>query len=263
MAEDTWSSGAAYDGYIGRWSRPVAEAFVPWLGPRPGGRWVDVGCGSGALTGVVLGSARPAAVLGVDPSAEFIGHAAASIDDGRAEFRVGDALALPSRDRSADYVVSGLVLNFIPDPAAALAEMIRVAEVGATIAAYVWDYADGMRMLRTFWDAAVALNPAAAELDEAVRFPLCRPEPLLDLFDAAGLTDLEHDDITVPTTFTDFDDFWSPFLSGQGPAPGYCASLSEPDLVRLRERLREDLDPEGGPIALTARAWAIKGTRTG
>jgi SAM-dependent methyltransferase len=263
VAEDTWSSGAAYDGYIGRWSRPVAEVFVPWLEPRPGATWVDVGCGSGALTGAVLSSTRPARVVGVDPSAEFIDHARASIDDDRAEFRVGDALALPTGDRSTDYVVSGLVLNFIADPAAALAEMIRVAEVGATIAAYVWDYADGMRMLRAFWDVAVALNPAAAELDEAVRFPLCRPEPLLDLFDGAGLADLELRDITVSTAFTDFDDFWSPFLSGQGPAPGYCASLPEPDLVLLRERLREALAPEGGAIALTARAWAIKGTRTG
>jgi SAM-dependent methyltransferase len=263
MAEDTWSSGAAYDGYIGRWSRPVAEVFVPWLEPRTGAAWIDVGCGSGALTGVVLGSARPSRVIGVDPSAGFIDHARATVDDTRAEFRIGDALALPADDRSVDYVVSGLVLNFIADPAAALAEMIRVASVGATIAGYVWDYADGMRMLRAFWDAAVALDPAAANLDEAARFPLCRPEPLLDLFDGAGLADLEQRDITVSTTFTDFDDFWNPFLSGQGPAPGYCASLSESDLALLRERLREALAPEGGAIPLTARAWAIKGTRTG
>lgn len=261
MVKDAWSSGAAYDGYIGRWSRPVAERFVAWLEPRRGATWVDVGCGSGALTGAVLRAAQPARVVAVDPSSDFIDHAHDTIDDERIEFHVGDALALPVADQSVDVVASGLVLNFIPDPGAAMAEMTRVARFGATISAYVWDYANGMRMLRAFWDAAVALDPAAADLDEAVRFPLCRPEPLRELFD--GLADVEQREIMVPTTFADFDDFWNPFLSGQGPAPGYCVSLPEPDLDRLRERLREALAPDGGPIELTARAWAIRGIRPG
>lgn len=261
MVDDAWSSGAAYDGYIGRWSRPVAERFVEWLEPRSEATWVDVGCGSGALTAAVLRAAQPARIVAVDPSAGFINHARGAIDDERAEFHVGDALALPVPDQSVDVVVSGLVLNFIPDPDAALTEMTRVARVGATISAYVWDYTEGMMMLRTFWDAAVALNPAAADLDEAVRFPLCRPEPLRDLFDR--LADVEERDITVATTFADFDDFWDPFLSGQGPAPGYCATLPAQDLERLREHLREELAPDGGPIDLTARAWAIRGIRPG
>ena len=261
MAEDAWSSGAAYDGYIGRWSRPVANRFVPWLEPRSDATWVDIGCGSGALTQTVLRSANPSRVLGVDPSADFVGHARSTIDDERAEFVVGDGMALPANTGSADYVISGLVLNFIPDADAALAEMSRVATAGGTIAAYVWDYADGMQMLRTFWDAAVALDPGVAALDESARFPLCRPEPLHRLFDAAGLADVEQSDITVSTTFTDFDDYWTPFLSGQGPAPGYCASLAPADLDRLRERLRRVLAAGDGPIDLTARAWAVKGTR--
>ena len=261
MAGDTWSSGAAYDGYIGRWSRPVADRFVPWLEPRPDATWIDVGCGSGALTGSVLRVAQPSHVVGVDPSADFIEHARVSIGDERAQFTVGDGLAIPAATASANYVVSGLVLNFIPDPGAALAEMTRVATVGATISAYVWDYADGMQMLRAFWDAAVALDPATADLDESTRFPLCRPEPLRRLFEAAGLAEVEQGDITVATTFADFDDYWTPFLSGQGPAPGYCASVSPDDLGRLRERLRSGLAPDGGPIALTARAWSVKGIR--
>lgn len=261
MAEDTWSSGAAYDGFIGRWSRPVAERFVRWLEPPPDATWIDVGCGAGALTGTVLRTAQPLRVLGVDPSADFVDHARVSIDDDRAQFTVGDGLAIPAATASADYVVSGLVLNFIPDPDAALAEMTRVATAGATIAAYVWDYADGMQMLRAFWEAAVALDPAIADLDESTRFPLCRPEPLRRLFEAAGLAEVEQDDITVATTFDDFDDYWTPFLSGEGPAPGYCASLSSENLGRLRERLRSRLATDGGPIALTARAWSVKGTR--
>ena len=261
MAQDTWSSGAAYDGYIGRWSRPVAQTFVPWLEPRPDATWIDVGCGSGALTETILGAARPSRVVGVDPSADFVEHARSTIEDERSEFVVGDGAALPAASESADHVVSGLVLNFIADPDAALAEMSRVATAGATIAAYVWDYADGMQMLRAFWDAVIALDPDAASLDESTRFPLCRPEPLRRLFDAAGLSEVETSDITVDTTFTDFDDYWTPFLSGQGPAPGYCSSLAPADLDRLRDRLRDRLAPDGGPIALTARAWAVKGTR--
>ena len=178
MAQDTWSSGAAYDGYIGRWSRPVAERFVPWLEPQPAATWIDVGCGSGALTETILGAARPVRVVGVDPSADFVEHARSTIQDERSEFVVGDGAALPAASESADHVVSGLVLNFIADPDAALAEMSRVATAGATIAAYVWDYADGMQMLRAFWDAAIALDPGTASLDESTRFPLCRPEPL-------------------------------------------------------------------------------------
>ena len=261
MTGDAWSSGAAYEGFIGRWSRPVAERFVPWLTPSADATWIDVGCGSGALTSTVLRLAEPSRVIGVDPSAEFIDHARASIDDERVSFHVGDALDLPAADRSADFVVAGLVLNFIADPKAALAEMSRVANAGATIAAYVWDYADGMQMLRAFWDAAVDLDPAAADLDEATRFPLCRPERLHSLFDDAGLADVRQTDITVATTFTDFDDFWTPFLSGQGPAPGYCAGLSSQHLDQLRELLRSRLAPDGGAITQTARAWAIQGIR--
>ena len=261
MAQDTWSSGAAYDGYIGRWSRPVAEQFVPWLEPLQDATWIDVGCGSGALTETILGAARPSRVVGVDPSADFVEHARSTIEDERSEFVVGDGAALPAASGSADHVVSGLVLNFITDPDAALAEMTRVATTGATIAAYVWDYAAGMQMLRAFWDAVIALDPDAASLDESTRFPLCHPEPLRRLFAAADLSDVETSDITVDTTFSDFDDYWTPFLSGQGPAPGYCSSLAPADLDRLRDRLRDGLAPDGGPIALTARAWVVKGIR--
>ena len=143
----------------------------------------------------------------------------------------------------------------------ALAEMSRVATAGATIAAYVWDYAEGMQMLRAFWDAVVELDPAALRLDESTRFPCVVLKPFRRLFEAAGLSEVETGDIAVDTTFTDFDDFWTPFLSGQGPAPGYCSSLESEDLDRLRERLRSGLAPDDGPIALTARAWTVKGIR--
>jgi SAM-dependent methyltransferase len=267
VAGDAWSSGEAYEGYMGRWSRTVAEQFVSWLAPQPAADWVDVGCGTGAVTSAVLAAAEPAGILAVDPSEDLVSHLRDWVDDERVEPRMGDGLAVPVVDSAADYVVSGLVLNFLPAPAAALAEWRRVARPGATVAAYVWDYAEGMQMLRAFWDAAVSLDPGALDLDEAVRFPLCRPDRLRHLFSRAGLADVEDREIVVPTVFASFDHFWTPFLSGQGPAPGYCSSLPPAALERLRARLGTMLGtrfaPDGGPIRLTARAWAIRGTSPG
>lgn len=252
---DTWAAGAAYEPFIGRWSRPVAAEFVRWLEVPNGRRWLDVGCGTGALTETVLASALPAAVEAVDPSEGFIHHAAARIADPRARFRVGSATELP--DGPFDAVVSGLVLNFVPDPLAALAAM-RAAAPDGLIAAYVWDYADGMELLRVFWDVTLELNSAAADLDEGRRFPLCRPDALHDLWSEAGLTEIELRAIRVPTVFADFADYWNPFLGGQGPAPTFVAGLSEDARTALREALRARVG-RVEPIRLSARAWAVRG----
>jgi ubiquinone/menaquinone biosynthesis C-methylase UbiE len=156
---DPWAQGATYESYMGRWSRPVARVFLTWLAAPPGLKWLDVGCGTGALSHGILEASAPRAVAGMDPSAGFVGYARRQIGDTRARFVVGDARALPWREGRFDVVVSGLVLNFVSDPAAAMAEMRRVARPGATVAAYLWDYAGRMEMLRYFWDAAVALDP--------------------------------------------------------------------------------------------------------
>lgn len=258
---DSWASGDAYERYVGRWSRPVAAEFVRWLGLPSGLRWMDVGCGTGALASAVLAAANPAGVRGYDLSAEHVAAARARVPDRRAVFAQADATALPDAADSCDAAVSGLVLNFVPDPARALAEMRRVVRPGGTVAVYVWDYAGGMQLMRVFWDAAVELDPSAAELDEARRFPLCRPRPLRALFDAAGLRGVRGREIDVPTRFADFDDYWQPFLGGQGPAPGYVMSLGEERRAALRERVRRSLPfAPDGTIPLAARAWAIRGT---
>jgi SAM-dependent methyltransferase len=228
----------------------------------PGRQWLDVGCGTGALTSAILACAEPAGVEGVEPSESYLRTARHHIDDERAVFASGDALALPVPTGRFDAVVSGLVLNFLRDPTAAMAEAVRVTRPGGTIAAYVWDYAEGMRLMRCFWDAAVALDPAARRLDEGVRFPLCRPESLRALFTAAGLGGVDVCPIDVPTRFRDFDDYWTPFLGGQGPAPGYAVSLPADRRGALRDRIRSTLPVgEDGSIDLTARAWAVRGTR--
>ena len=259
--KDVWASGDAYEPYVGRWSRLVANQFLQWLAIPPGLDWLDVGCGTGALTQTILREADPARVVGVDPSAAFVAHAAAHVTDPRATFRIGDAQALPVSADEMNVSVAGLVINFVPDQRKAVAEMARVTKPGGTIAAYVWDYAGEMQMMRRFWDAAVALSPAAKELDEGIRFPVCRPEALQDLFRKAGLEQISSRAIDAPTIFKDFEDYWTPFLGGQAPAPAYCMSLSEHDRAALRERIRGSLPiRDDGSIHLIARAWAIKGS---
>jgi SAM-dependent methyltransferase len=262
MAErqEVWADGVAYERYIGRWSRLVARAFVAWLAVPARARWLDVGCGTGALSQTILANADPIAVLGVDQSSNYVAHARAHVIDERARFETADARALPRQPNVYDAVVSGLVLNFVAEPALAVAEMARVARPGGAVALYVWDYAGEMQLMRHFWDAAAALNPAARELDEGQRFPICRPEALAALFHDAGLQAVETHAIDVPTVFQDFDDYWSPFLGGQAPAPGYAMSLTEERRAALREHIRAGLPiAADGSISLIARAWAVRG----
>jgi SAM-dependent methyltransferase len=257
-----WARGDAYEPYVGRWSRLVAHRFLDWLAISRNLRWLDVGCGTGALSQTVLDLASPAEVRGVDPSEGYIAYARAQVEDGRVRFDVGNAMALPYESGCFDVVVSGLVLNFVPEPATALSEMVRVTKSGGVTASYVWDYAGGMQVIRHFWEAAAVLDPLASELDEGSTFPLCKPEPLQKLFREAGLERIETRAIEVPAVFRDFEDYWSPFLGAQGPAPGYAMSLDEEDRVELRELIRGRLPIEpDGSIPLVAGAWAVRGRR--
>jgi SAM-dependent methyltransferase len=246
VAQDVWQAGDAYEAYVGRWSRQVAARFVPWLGVPAGRRWLDVGCGTGALSAAAR--AAGATVVGVDPSRGFV--------TGLPDVVIGDAQALPFAGGRFDVVVSGLALNFVPAPARAMAEMARVASPGGTIAAYVWDYADGMAMMRHFWEAAREVNPDAP--DEGDRFPLCRPDALAELWRATGLTDVTVEGIEIPTVFADFDAYWQPFLGGQGAAPTYLLSRPPAEREQLRDLLSARLPARD--LRLTARAWAVRGT---
>jgi SAM-dependent methyltransferase len=238
----------------------VAREFLGWLAVPSGGRWLDVGCGTGALTEIILSVAAPDEVVGMDPSPAFVAFARDQVKDPRVRFDIGDARALRADPATFDAVVAGLVLNFVPEPGEAVAEMARVARPDGTVAAYVWDYAEGMQMIRHFWDAAGALDPGARELDEGSRFTLCRPDPLADLFRRAGLDNVEVRAIDIPTVFRDFDDYWSPFLAGQAPAPAYAMSLSQERRTMLRDRIRASLPTNTkGEHHLTARAWAVRG----
>jgi ubiquinone/menaquinone biosynthesis C-methylase UbiE len=258
---DVWEQGDAYERYIGRWSRQVAPRFLSWLRVPPNRRWLDVGCGTGALCSAILDQCSPCSVTGVDPSKGFLDTARQRVPAG-VRLLQGSATSIPLEDASSDVVVSGLVLNFVPDQSAALTEMARVMIAGGTIGAYVWDFADKMELIRYFWDAAVALDANAARMDESTRFPICRPEKLEQLFRSASLRNVELIAIDVATHFASFDDYWRPFLAGQGPAPAYAMSLDAPTRARLREEVRRRLPIEAdGAIALIARAWAVHGTK--
>jgi SAM-dependent methyltransferase len=261
IPRDNWADGDAYESYVGRWSRPVAREFIRWLNLPSNQRWLDVGCGTGALSDTILSIAHPIAVKGIDPSSGFLSVARKNIPDSRFEFAVGSAQSIPEPSSSYDAAVSGLVLNFVPQPLDAVREMTRVVRPGGTVAVYVWDYAEKMELMRTFWDAATALDPAATELDEGKRrFPICNPDSLSDLFTSAGLRDVETCVIQVPTPFRNFNDYWLPFLAGQGPAGGYVASLSPERRAALRDRLQTTLPIQpSGSIDLVAGAWAIRG----
>jgi SAM-dependent methyltransferase len=256
---DTWESGNPYEQYIGRWSRKIAPLFLAWLDQPAGKRCLDVGCGTGALTAAILDQCTPSSVVGVEPSEGFLKLAVQNLA-GKARFLAGNAAALPLDDGACDVVVSGLVLNFIPDLRDALAEMKRVTAAGGTIAAYVWDYADEMEVIKYFWDAAASLDTAAAHLHEGVRFPVCRPCALKAAFEEAGLIEVETSPLDLKAEFVDFEDYWRPFLGGQGPAPAYAMSLSQEQRSALRSKLESALPfAASGAISLRARAWAVRG----
>lgn len=255
---DSWSAGQSYEHYMGRWSRMIAKEFLSWLDPNKSAEWLEIGCGTGALTTAILDECEPSSILATDASEDFISHTRDTITDARVRFGTATAQNLPVEDDSVDIVTSALVLNFVPDRHAGLIEMQRVLRPGGILSFYVWDYpGGGIGFIDAFWKAAASLDAEAADLDEGTRFPFCTEEGLVELCSDAGLPDAEIAPIEIVTEFPDFDAFWHPFTLGAGPAPGYCMSLSEEQRKALRARLADRLD-QGGPVNMTARAWAMK-----
>jgi SAM-dependent methyltransferase len=240
----------------------VAREFLKWLTLPAKSSWLDVGSGTGALAQVILNVSDPGFVTGIDRSEEYVRFARSRVIDSRAAFEVGDAMRLPVRTDAFDAAISGLALNFVPRPSEMVSEMRRTVREGGTVAAYVWDYAGKMQLLRHFWDVVVSLDPAALELDEGRRFPICEPLLLHNLFQKCDLSNVEAIPIDIETQFRDFDDYWTPFLGGQGPAPSYAMSLPEAARARLRNKLLGALPiTTDGSIRLIARAWAVKGIK--
>ena len=259
MSKAMFSHAEAYQRFMGRWSERLAPEFVRFCDVREGDQVLDVGCGTGVLSRAVHAAAPTANVLGVDPTPEFLESAARYADD-HLRFERGRAEQLPCADASFDKVLSSLVLNFVPDRPAALAEMKRATRAGGLIAACVWDYG-GMEMLDVFWQEAAALDPKAAARDEAL-MPLCKRGELATFWREQRLTAVEDTALDITLEFASFDDYWAPFLLGQGPAGMYAAQLSQAASAALRDRLRARLERGTEPIRMSARAWAVKGQST-
>ena len=259
--DPVFSEARAYERFMGRWSRGLAPLFVRFAGVGDGDSVLDVGSGTGALTAAVAAAAPSSRIIGIDPAAAYVALARSQHESARVSFEVGDAQQMRFEAATFDRVLSLLVVNFIPDARKALAEMKRVTKPKGTIAAAVWDYGDGMEMLRVFWDEAVALHPASAPKDERhMRF--CRPGELAALWRELGLGDVVEEGLTIETRFASFEDFWTPFLEKQGPAGAYTASLASAEREALKMRLRKRLLRDGPDQAITmhARAWAVRGT---
>lgn len=247
----------AYDRYMGRYSDRLAITFLSFIGGEPGQQALDVGCGPGALTQVLATGLGASHVAAADPSESFV--AACSERVPGADVRQAAAAELPWDDATFDLVVSQLVLNFLPDPGAGVAEMLRVTRPGGMIAACTWDYAEGMTMLRTFWDAAGELDPEAPDEARTMRFTTERE--LAAAWEDAGLTDIRSRSLEVSTEYADFDDYWLPFTLGVGPGGAYVASLDPVGLEQLRDACFQRLGAPAGAFTLSARAVAVSGRR--
>jgi len=259
-----WSPEQGYEARVGRWSRLVAGAFLDWLALPQGGRWLDLGCGTGTLTRALLNAAAPRRVVGIDLLQASLAYARDQAADGRAGFLSGAAEQLPFPDHAFDATVSGLALNFFSDYLRALREMARVVRANGTVAAYVWDFADGMELMRHFWDAVRALDSEAVAADPGARFPLCKPGPLARLFREGGFARVETRAFDVPTVLADFDDYWAPLPIGNGSIPNYCRTLSAAQREALAAQLKTTLPiAADGSIRLNARAWAVRGVVAG
>jgi len=258
---DMFGDAEAYERFMGRWSRLVAPLLIDFAALPDTGRVLDVGCGTGSLAFAIVDRKPKSHVVGIDPSKEYVAYANSKNPfPDRVSFQVGDAQKLPFPDASFQAAVSLLVFNFIPDSAKAIREVRRVTKPAGTISAATWDYGDGMRMLRAFWDAAASIDSRAEKLDER-HMPLCHAGELSQLWKQAGLENVEERPLDITIRFKSFVDYWDAFLLGQGPAGTYVRSLDRDQLLHLRGEVKRrlPLSAGDGPFSLPARAWAVRG----
>jgi SAM-dependent methyltransferase len=249
------TSGDAYDRFMGRYSRRLAVEFADAAGVAPGHTALDVGCGPGALTGVLVDRLGAASVAACDPSEPFV---AANVErHPGVEVRLGRAEAIPFEDGRFDVALAQLVLHFVTDSSAAMGEMQRVVRPGGTVGACVWDFVDGMEMLRQFWDAALAVNPNAPDEARTLRFG--GPGELAALFNGAGVADVVEHTLHVEASYPDFAELWSGFLAGIGPSGSYCASLPDDTRAAVRVELFRRVGSPPGPFSIGATARCATG----
>jgi SAM-dependent methyltransferase len=249
------ASADVYDRHVGRYTPALSAALIGAVGIESPATAVDVGCGPGGLAHALAQRLGAGQVAAVDPSASFVAACRERVPGG--DVRLGSAEKLPFEDDAFDAVFAQLVVNFLADPEAGVREMRRVTRPGGVVAACVWDYSGGMGMLRVFWDSALELDPAAPDEGATMRF--CRVGELAELWRRFGLGEVKDGALDVEASYSDFDDYWSPFPTGLAPSGAYCASLDPEGQEALREACRRRLGDPKGPFSLTARAWYAVG----
>jgi len=249
------TTGDAYDAFMGRYSRPLAVVFADVAGVTAGQLALDVGCGPGALTGVLVERLGAESVAACDPSPPFVDACAARFPG--VDVRQGRAEAIPFEDGRFDRAMAQLVLHFVSEPAQAASEMRRVLRPGGITAACVWDFADGMEMLRSFWDAALAVDPDAPDEAQTMRFG--RAGEISALLEASGFVDISETTLQVSSTYADFDELWAGFLAGIGPAGSYCVAQPADRQAAIRNRLVERVGSPTGAFSLGATARCALG----
>jgi SAM-dependent methyltransferase len=252
-------SPEGYERLMGRWSRHVAPKFLQFAPVSEGDEVIDVGCGTGSLTRTILAQARPARVVGIDMAEHYVAFAREQIPDPRVRFEVGDACALPFPDASFDRALSLLVLHFVPEAQRAVAEMRRVVRPGGTVAACVWDGYGGMPHMRMLWDTAGALGLGP---DHRHFRPMSAPGEMAATWTGLGLREVEQSTVAIRFEFANFEDYWGPFTSGDGPAGQLVMGLSEADRARLEAQVRKGFESQrpDGPRSFAAEAWVCRGT---
>ena len=253
-----FTKGDEYEQFMGRWSRLLAPRLLDFIELPKGSIVLDVGCGTGSLSRAILERSTENSVIGIDPNPQFIEYAQQTVADDRASFNVGSADLIEQPNNRFDASLSMLVLNFVPDPMAAVHEMSRVTRANGIVGAATWDYPGRMEMLRVFWDEAAAIDPIAGTQREHNQ-PLSTQDSLPRLWDECGLKNIESGSLEIEMHFESFEEYWSPFLQGQGPAGAYLTNCSDTTRDRLRENLHKRLQTNNGSIDLVARAWAVKG----
>lgn len=256
------SDGAAYERFLGRWTRRLAEPFVQFARLPPDGNVLEVGCGTGSLA-LSLARTRPSGgIVGVDIAEPYIAYARAAAGEQRVQFEVGDACGLRFDDGTFAGALAQLVINFVPDAAKAAREMRRVTQSGGVVASAIWDFRGGLVYQRLFWDTAAGLDPnATTARDRLFSHPLALPEGLAGLWRSAGLAEIEQASLTIRMDYAGFDDYWEPLLGGQGPVGTYVHDLP-PTLraeIEARVRLAYLSGAPDGPRSMTATAWAVRG----
>ena len=251
-----FAAADAYDRHIGRYSRSLAQRLIEVAGVKAGDRVIDVGCGTGKLTGELVALLGAANVSAVDPSQPFVSAVRAAFPGVTVEEAAGEQL--PFGDDTFDASLAQLVVNFMKDAHAGVGEMKRVTRTGGSVAAAVWDYGKGMTLLRTFWDAAAATDPGSNPKDELNK-RYATADELSTLWAEVGLADVRATAVDVAASYNGFEDLWFGFAAGVGPAGAYAASLDDDGRERLKSEMRRLLGVDESPFELAARAWVVVG----